>query len=128
MLSLQAALPILRRALPALAKQLPKLWPLLLEAKNREKVMSLLRDLASASPKRKLAARMDLTELLAQRLSEEAQSEPERAQAAEWRSRAQKLRARVDMPVEGSRARRAHRAALHADLQSLHREMNEALR
>ena len=77
--ALQGVLVVLQKALPALAKQLPKLWPLLLESKNREKLMSLARDLASASPKRKLAARMDVTELLAQRLMEEAEDDQQRS-------------------------------------------------
>jgi hypothetical protein len=101
--AIQGALVVLQKALPALAKQLPKLWPLLLESKNREKVASLARDLASASPKRKLAARMSVTEMLAQSL-------------------------RLDMPVEGLKARRTHRSALHDDLGALHQEMSEALR
>lgn len=126
--ALQGVLVIVQKALPALARHLPKLWPLLLESKNREKLMSLARDLASASPKRKLAARMDVTELLAQRLAEEAEDEQERSRAAEWQTRARKMRARLDMPVEGVKARRAHRAALHDDLAALHAEMSEALR
>lgn len=126
--ALQGVLVVLQKALPALAKQLPKLWPLLLESKNREKLMSLARDIASASPKRKLAARMDVTELLAQRLAEEAEDEQQRQRAAEWQSRARKMRARLDMPVEGVKARRAHRAALHDDLAALHEEMSESLR
>ena len=126
--ALQGVLVIVQRTLPALARHLPKLWPLLLESKNREKLTSLARDLASASPKRKLAARMDVTELLAQRLAEEAEDEQERSRAAEWQTRARKMRARLDMPVEGVRPRRAHRAALHDDLAALHTEMSEALR
>ena len=124
----QEALKLLQKALPALAKQLPKLWPLLLEARNREKLMAILRDLASASPQRKLAARMEATELLAEKLSEEAEDEQERQRATEWRSRARKMRARLDMPVEGVKARREHRASLHDDMAALHKEMSEALR
>lgn len=126
--ALQGVLVVLQKALPGLAKQLPKLWPLLLESRNREKLMSLARDLASASPKRKLAARMDVTELLAQRLAEEAKEEPERQRAAEWQSRARRMRTRLDMPVEGVKARRAHRASLQDDLAALHDEMSESLR
>lgn len=126
--ALQAVLVVLQKALPALAKQLPKLWPLLLESKNREKLISLARDFASASPKRKLAARMDVTEMLAQRLAEEAEDEQQRQRAAEWQSRARKMRARLEMPVEGVKARREHRATLHEDLATLHAEMSESLR
>lgn len=126
--AMQGALAVLQKALPALAKQLPKLWPLLLESKNREKLTSLARDLAGASPKRKLAARMDITEMLAQSLVDKADSEEERRRAAQWQTRARKMRVRLDMPVEGLKARRAHRAALHADLAALHHEMSDALR
>jgi hypothetical protein len=125
--AIQQALVLLRKGVPVLAKQLPKLWPLLLESKNRDKVGSLLRDLASASPTRKLAARMDLTEMLARRLVEQATTDEERTRAATWESHARKLRARLDMPVEGVKARRAHRQALHRDLGVLHTQMSEAL-
>ena len=128
MSALQGVIVILQKALPLIAKQLPKLWPLLLESKNRDKLISLARDLSSASPKRKLAARMDVTELLAQRLREEAENEHERERASKWQSRARKMRVRLDMPVEGRQARRAHRAALHDDLAVLHTEMSESLR
>lgn len=128
MSALQGVIVILQKALPLVAKQLPKLWPLLLESKNRDKLISLARDLSSASPKRKLAARMDVTELLAQRLREESENEHERERASGWQSRARKMRVRLDMPVEGRQARRAHRAALHDDLAVLHTEMSESLR
>lgn len=124
----KVAFLLLQKALPLLAKHLPKLWPLLLESKNREKLRSLAGDLSSASPKRKLAGRMDVTEMLAQRLQEEAETEQERQRAGEWQSRARKMRARLDMPVEGLQARRAHRASLHDDLAALHTEMSDALR
>ena len=125
---LPGVIVVFQKALPVIAKQLPKLWPLLLESKNREKLMSLAKDLASASPKRKLAARMNVTELLAERLAEEAEDVSQRQRAAEWRSRTRKMRARLDMPVEGIQARRVHRASLHDDLAALHREMSESLR
>lgn len=128
MVALQPVMLVLQKSVPVLARQLPKLWPLLLDAKNRDKVASLIGDLASASPKRKLAGRMDLTELLAQRIAEQADSAEERKDAEAWQSRARKLRARLDMPVEGAKARRAHRADLRSDLAALHNEMSTALR
>lgn len=124
----QATIKVLQKALPVIAKQLPKLWPLLLDAKNRDKLRSLARDLASASPKRKLAARMDVTEMLAERLEAEAVTEEERQRAADWRGQARRMRVRLDMPVEGVQARRAHRSALHDDLKALHTEMSNFLR
>jgi hypothetical protein len=123
----QAAGQALGKALPFLAKQVPKLWPLLLEAKNREKVSALLRDAAASSPKKKLAAKMEITEMLAQTLVEQASNESERQRAEQWQRRARKLRVRLDMPVEGIKARRAHRAGLHRDLAALHEEMSHAL-
>lgn len=126
--ALQALLVLLQKALPALAKQLPKLWPLLLETKNREKLMSLGRDLASTSPKRKLAARMEATELLAEAVAEKAEADNERSRASDWQKRARKMRVRLDMPVEGAKARRTHRKTLHEDLRELHEEMSQALR
>lgn len=128
MSALKVVIVVFQKALPVIAKQLPKLWPLLLESKNREKLLSLARDLAGASPGRKLAARMEVTELLATRLGEEAEDEEQRQSAVEWRVRARKMRARLDMPVEGVQARRAHRATLHDDLAALHSEMSESLR
>ena len=124
----QAVMIALQKAIPVLAKQLPKLWPLLLESKNREKLMSLGRDLASASPKRKLAARMEATAMLAEAVAQKADTDEERSRAADWQKRARKMQVRLDMPVEGGKDRRAHRKALHEDLGALHAEMSETLR
>ena len=84
------ALPtkVLTVALPFLMKQLPKLWPLLLEAKNREKVMELASSLAKASPTRRLGIKLELTETLAQSLVANADTEAEAARARAWQKRA----------------------------------------
>jgi uncharacterized coiled-coil DUF342 family protein len=116
------------KALPKLAKHLPKLWPLLLESRNREKIIELSRELASSSPSRKLAAKMELTGALAETMADQAETDAERERAREWQSRAAKMRIRLDMPIEGVRAKREHRAQLRADLQALHAEMSDALR
>lgn len=116
-----------RKALPALAKQLPKLWPLLLESKNREKIGDLARDLAAQSPKRRLGAKIRITQSLADTIGEKATTESERSRAEAWRSRAQKMLVRLDMPVAGVKDRRRHRSQIRHDLAELHAEMNEAL-
>ena len=54
-------LKALRKGGPALIKQLPKLWPLLLESNNHKTVMEFMSDLASQSPTKRLRARVELT-------------------------------------------------------------------
>jgi hypothetical protein len=123
------ALPtkVLTVALPFLMKQLPKLWPLLLEAKNREKVMELASSLAKASPTRRLGIKLELTETLAQSLVANADTEAEAARARAWQKRARNMRTRLDMPIAGVKAARAHRSKLEADMNALHEEMSSAL-
>jgi len=48
------ALAVIAKAGPQVAKQLPKLWPLLLESKNRERLGEFFVDLANASPAKRL--------------------------------------------------------------------------
>lgn len=115
------------RYAPVVAKQLPRLWPLLLESRNREKVTGLLRELADRSPAKRLQARLELTAALAERIGEEAESPREKEQAADWRDRARNLQRRVDMPVGGVRAKAAHRRAVRAQLDALHAEMDAHL-
>lgn len=112
---------------PLVAKQLPKLWPLLLESRNRDKVTGLFRDLADRSPAKRLQARLELTAALAERIGEEAASPQEKEQAVVWRDRARNLQRRVDMPVGGVRAKAAHRRAVRAQLDALHAEMDAHL-
>lgn len=123
----QVAFQAVRKAFHQLAKQLPKLWPLLLESRNREKIGELARDLAAQSPKKRLAAKIELTEALADSLRERATTEQERATAAAWKSRAQRMRVRLDMPVDGVKARRDHRARLRQELSEMHGEMDRFL-
>jgi hypothetical protein len=125
---LSDALKGVAKSLPTLAKHLPKLWPLLLESRNREKIMELSRELASSSPSRKLAAKMELTGALAETMAEQAQTDAERAQALDWQTRAARMRIRLDMPIDGVRAKREHRAQLREDLHLLHDEMSQSLR
>lgn len=124
----QAVLVAAQKALPILAKNLPKLWPLLLDSKNRDKLAGLAKDLAAATPKRKLAAKMQLTEMLAESAIEQAETEGEKERAKEWQHRARNMRLRLDMPIEGRQAKRQHRDQLRQDLAQLHEEMSAALR
>lgn len=123
----QAVLAAAQKALPILAKNLPKLWPLLLDSKNRDKLAGLVKDLAAATPKRKLAAKMKLTEMLAETAVEQAESDAEKQNAKEWQHRARNMRLRLDMPIEGRQAKRNHRNHLRQDLAKLHEEMSAAL-
>lgn len=115
------------KAAPVIAKQLPKLWPLLLESKNREKVSKLLTDLANSSPTRRLRARVQLTAELADAIAEQAKTDRERAQAEAWSDRARKLQHQLDMPIAGIKEKRAHRREVKGRLQKLQNEMNRSL-
>lgn len=118
---------LFKTALPFLAKQLPKLWPLLLETKNRDKLMELARSASSASPSRRLAGKLELTEELAKSLAERGDSQDEAQRARSWQRRAHNMRVRLDMPISGRQQKRAHRRALEEDLNTLHQEISEAL-
>lgn len=122
----QVAQQVVRYA-PAVAKQLPRLWPLLLESRNREKVTGVMRDLAARSPERRLQARLELTAELAERIGEEAGTTEEQQQARDWRDRARNLQRRADVPVGGVRQRAAHRRSVAAQLDALHAEMDAHL-
>lgn len=89
-----AVLQALRKAMPVVARQLPKLWPLLLESKNREKVTALATDLGARSPRKRLAAKMEITQALAQSVADDATTDEERDRAAQWQQRASKMRVR----------------------------------
>ncbi len=120
-------LAILTKAGPWLVKQLPKLWPLLLEAKNREKLQGVLKDLASNSPARRLRAKVELTATLAERIVEQAEAEDEKQQAHEWTRQARNLAIRLDMPVVGREAKRSHRQSVQQQLEQLQAEMDQYL-
>ena len=117
---------IVTKTIPFLVKQLPKLWPLLLDAKNREIVMGYAKDIADRSPQRRLAAKIDLTVALSESMAERATTTEDQDQARRWQKRAAAMRDRLALPVMTDK--RTHRAALAADLQSLHEEMSAALR
>jgi arginine/lysine/ornithine decarboxylase len=120
-------LQIVRKGGPSLAKQLPKLWPLLLESKNREKVGEIARDLASQSPTKRLRARVELTAQMAEGISKDASTEEEEARATEWAQRSRNLTRRLDMPIEGRKAKAEHRESVKEQLDALQAEMNAHL-
>jgi len=115
------------KAAPALAKQLPKLWPLLLESKNRQKLIEVAGDLASQSPRKRLEGRIELTAVLADGLAEKAASDEERALAADWARRSRNLKIRLEMPIKDRKARKVHRESIQAQLDELQVEMNAHL-
>jgi len=115
------------KQLPKLAKHLPKLWPLLLETKNRQRMTEIGRDLASRSPRRRLEGRIELTAALADTVGANAADEEERLLADEWARRARNLKIRLDMPVQGRNERKSHRASIQAQLDGLQSEMNSYL-
>lgn len=120
-------LVIIAKVTPFVAKQIPKLWPLLLDARNRGRLEEAAKGLASKSPRKRLRAHIDLTAALAERMVDQAGTDPERAQAREWNRRAQNLVLRLDMPVTGRDAKRAHRTAVQEQLEQLQREMDAHL-
>ena len=120
-------MPLVTKAGPWLIKQLPKLWPLLLDPKNRERVTDAMQNLASRSPGRRLKAQVDLTAVIAERTAQEAESEPERVRAMEWSRRARNLSLRLDMPTADRQLRRAQTKSVEEQLTSLHTEMDEYL-
>ncbi|HET7276043.1 MAG TPA: hypothetical protein VFI91_12815 [Longimicrobiaceae bacterium] len=120
-------LKLLAKAGPLAAKQLPKLWPLLLETKNRKRVMEMARDLASQSPRRRLRARIDLTAALAEDIAAQAKTDEEREKAQDWSRRARNLARRLDMPVVGRQSKREHRHSIEEQLAALQAEMNDYL-
>lgn len=120
-------LMIIAKASPWVLKQVPKLWPLLLEAKNRERIDQAVKDLASKSPSKRLKAQIELTAALADRMVEQASSDAELSQSREWNRRAQNLVLRLDLPVAGREAKREHRRAVQEQLNQLQSEMNQHL-
>ena len=118
---------VLRQAVPLLAKQLPKLWPLLLEKNTRTKLLEAGKDLASQSPTRKLRGRIEVVATLADRIAEGAKTDEERATASEWTRRANNLGLRLEMPVQGHKSKVEHRASIKAQLDELQSEMNDHL-
>jgi hypothetical protein len=109
-------LAALRKGGPMLAKQLPKLWPLLLESSNRKKVVEAASDLASQSPTKRLRARVELTAELADAMVKDSESGEDVERAADWARRARNLLRRLDMPVEGRKAKSAHRMSIREQM------------
>lgn len=120
-------LAVLAKAGPQVAKQLPKLWPLLLDSRNRERLREVAGDLANASPTRRLRARLELTSALAEDVAADASTPQDQALAKGWSTRARNLRRKMDMPVAGRRAKADHRRSINEQLDRLHREMAEHL-
>ena len=117
----------LRKGGPALVKQLPKLWPLLLESSNRKKLKEVISDLASQSPTKRLRARVEITAELAESMAKDADSAKDLERATDWAKRARNLHLRLDMPVQGHKAKSEHRASIRAQLDALQAEMNDHL-
>ena len=124
---MSSLMPLLTKAGPWLIKQLPKLWPMLLDAKNRERVMEAMQNLASRSPGRRLKAKVDLTAVIAERTAQDAVSEAERARAMEWSRRARNLSLRLDMPTADRQLRRSQTRSVEEHLTVLQTEMDEYL-
>lgn len=120
-------MPVLTKAGPWLLKQLPKLWPLLLEAKNRERVLEAMQNLASQSPGRRLRGKVELTAEVADRMAQESVSEPERERAKEWSRRARNLVLRLDMPTADRSSRRSQLRSVEEQLALLQTEIDDYL-
>ncbi len=127
MASWAQALAAISKAAPKIAKQLPKLWPLLLESKNRERLGGFFVDLANASPSKRLRARTELTAALADEIAQGAESAEERERAQGWSRRARKLTLRQDLPVSGRTAKTENRRKIRAELDKLQAEMDDHL-
>jgi hypothetical protein len=109
---------------PTLLKQLPKLWPLLLETKNRQAILLAARDLASFTPDKRMRGAVDGTLAVAQGLAADATDESERAKADVWVRRAKDLGRQLDLPVVGRGARGQRRASVARQLMALQGEIN----
>lgn len=95
---------LLAKAGPQAAKQLPKLWPLMLESKNRERLGEFGKDLASASPTKRLRARVELTAALADEIASDAANESDRLRSEAWALPARNLTRKLNMPVAARRS------------------------
>jgi hypothetical protein len=120
-------LAAITKVAPKIAKQLPKLWPLLLESKNRERLGGFFLDLANASPSKRLRARTELTAALADEIAQSAENDAERERAEAWGRRARKLSLRQDLPVAGLRAKTENRRKIKTELVRLQAEMDHHL-
>jgi len=124
---LLTVLSLLRRSGPPLLKLLPKLWPLLLEQKNRDTLVAALKNAASRSPDRRLRGRLEGTVEVARAKAARAATDDERAVAGEWIRRGEDLVAQLDIPAGSRQARADRRSRLSRDLDRLHQEMESRL-
>lgn len=122
-----AILAVLRRGGPVVIKQLPKLWPLLLEQKNRDTLVAALRNAASRSPDRRLRGRVDGTVAVARDKAERARTDDEREVAQSWIRRGEDLAAQLDIPAGSREARANRRSRLSGQLDRLQEEMESRL-
>ena len=120
-------LALVAAATPVLAKQLTKMWPLLLESKNREKLIEVGKDLASHSPRKRIEGRIEVTAALADTVATNATDSEEKELATDWARRARNLTIRLDMPIHDRKVRKSHRHSVQAQLDKLQNEMNNYL-
>jgi hypothetical protein len=118
---------LLKQAGPTLLKEVPKLWPLLLDKKVREQLIAAARNAAAQSPDKRLRGRLDGTVAVARGIAEGASDTAEQAIAQGWASRAVNLTLALDLPVDGQRNRAARRKIVKEKLAALLREMEEHL-
>ena len=123
----RSVLVAVSRGGPALLKQLPKLWPLLLESKNRQAILLAARDLASFTPDKRLRGAVDGTLAVAQGLATEVSDATERSKADVWARRAKDLGRQLDLPVVGRDTRRQRRASVARQLKALQAQMSAHL-
>jgi hypothetical protein len=120
-------LDLLKRGGPQLLRQLPKLWPMLLEPKTRRMLIDVASDVASQSPAKRLRGRIDGTCAVAEGFLVEAEDPDEKQVAEGWVKRARNLRRQLDVPVQGRSARRVRRGAVADQLGQLQEEMQRRL-
>jgi len=120
-------LGLLRRGGPALLKLLPKLWPLLLESKNRQALVSAAKDLASLSPEKRLRGQAEGTHAVAKELASDASEPADRARAEDWAGGARDLIHQLKMPATGREARTRRRSSVRTQLDELQAEMQQHL-
>lgn len=120
-------LALLRKGGPQLLKNLPKLWPLLLDPKARSSLLGAAQDLASQSPTKRLRGRVDATIVVAQGIAAEASDESERELAERWVRRGKNLSRKLDMPVAGRKAKASNRDSVKSQLSDLQEEMENHL-
>lgn len=119
---------LLRAGGPKLLSALPKLWPVLLDAKIRAGLLDAGKNLASRSPMKRLHAQVDATIAIAEGYAGDAArdgDEAEDAKAQEWARRGRNLARRLDMPMRGPAARE-NRRAVKTQLADLQAEMASA--